>query len=125
MFPKNTDKHTPEIAHETAPMIPDVSDLPNLSKPRRNSLTGLPQYDPDQYGHGKARCAATSPCVDETGLVVEVNGKGEVEIDDAGSDVLAVCFREAAHTLSAAEDQPIVENAINRTESRDWKCAIN
>src|SRR5258708_3500579 len=34
MFPENTDKHAPEIAHETAPIIPDVANLPNLPKPR-------------------------------------------------------------------------------------------
>lgn len=39
--------------------------------------------------------------------------------------MLAVCFHEAVHTLSAAKDQLIVENVINGTESRDWKRAIN
>jgi len=117
---EKTDENVPEIAHETAPMPSQPSFIP---KPRRNSLSGLPQYDPDEYRCGKARCTATRPRVDETVLVVEGDGEGEVDNVEE-DDVLAVCFHEAVYALSASEDQPILETAINRPESKDWKSAI-
>jgi hypothetical protein len=119
----NTNKSSPEIADETAPMSLDASQPSIPPKPRRNSLSGLPQYDPDEYGRGKARRTATRSRVDETTLAVEGNGEGDVDnVED--DNVLAVCFREAVYALSATEDQPIVENAINGPESGDWKLAI-
>jgi len=63
------------------------------------------------------------------GLVAEVNGKGEVdgkgEMDEIDFD-MAFCSCEAVHALSAITgDEQNIENAINRPESDDWKCAIN
>ena len=63
------------------------------------------------------------PRVDETALVVEGDGEGEVDNIEE-DDALAVCFREAVYALSATEDQSIVETAINGLESNDWKSAI-
>jgi len=117
---EKTDENVPEIAHETAPMPSQPSFIP---KPRRNSLSGLPQFDPDEYGRGKARRTATRPRVDETTLIVDGDGEGEVDNVEE-DDALASCFREAVYALSATGDQPNVENAINGPESNDWKSAI-
>lgn len=65
------------------------------------------------------RRAAAKPRDDETALVVKGDDEENVENE------LELCFREAVHALSAIEDQPIVENAINGSESGDWKRAIN
>jgi hypothetical protein len=53
----------PEKTAETAPIPEENSQSGSSSfpKPCRNSLDGLPQYDPDQYGRGKPRRAATRP----------------------------------------------------------------
>ena len=113
--PHDITKMTPISAHVTPPLIP--------IKPCQNSLAGLPQYDPLQYGHGKSRSATKK---DKTALVVEGQGGFEasgVEFDDPAE---ADCFREAVHeALSAVtEDQPLIESAINGSESDDWKRAI-
>ena len=117
---EKTDENVPKIAHETAPIPSQPSFIP---KPRRNSLSGLPQFNPDEYGHGKARSTATKHRIDETTLVVDGDGEGEVDNVEE-DDALAVCFCAAVYALSATEDQPIVETAINRPESNDWKSAI-
>ncbi len=117
----NMDPNLPKITPETTP---DASQPSISTKPRRNSLSGLPQYDPNQYGRGKGRRTATKPRVDDSALVVEKDDEGEVEDVEIETDALALCFREAMHALSAVDDQPIVENAINGPESGDWKRAI-
>jgi hypothetical protein len=118
----------PEIA-PMLPEVPEASKEPEIPKPHRNSLSGLPQYDPTEYGREKSRRTATKPHIDETGLVADVDGKEVVdskgEMDEVDFDV-AFCFHEAVHALSAiARDEPNVENAINGPESSDWKRAIN
>ncbi len=120
---EKTNSDVQEINPEIAPMSPDASQPSILPKLRQNSLSSLPQYNPDKYRCGKARCTATRPHIDETALVVEGDGEGEVDNVEE-DDVLAVCFREAVYALSATEDQPIVETAINGLESNDWKSAI-
>ena len=104
---------------ETAPIPPVASQPPIVPKPRRNSLTGLPQYDPDQYGRGRTRRTATRPGVDEATLVVDRDGEGKVNNIENEDATLALCFREAVYALSAIGDQPIIENAINGPESGD------
>ena len=50
------------------------------------------------------RCTATRACIDETGLMVDVDGEEEtdkVKLEDAA---LAICSHEAVYTLSAIED---------------------
>ena len=72
--PHDTTETTPISAHVTPPSIP--------IKPHRNSLAGLPQYDPLQYGRGKSRSAAKK---DKIALMVEGQGGFEasgVEFDD-------------------------------------------
>ena len=123
--PENLDPNSPEIMPETAPIPPVASQPPNLPKPRRNSLTGLPQYDPDQYGRGRTRRTATRPGVEETTLIVDGGGEYEGNGINFEDDALELCSRAAVHALSAVEDQPFVENAINGPESGDWKHAIN
>jgi len=49
---------TPGIA-PMLPEAPEASKEPGIPKPRQNSLSGLPQYDPAEYGHGKSRRTAT------------------------------------------------------------------
>ena len=47
--PKNTENlepDAPKIITKTASKPPDVPNPPEISKTRRNSLTGFPQYDP-------------------------------------------------------------------------------
>jgi len=117
---EKTDKNVPEVAHETVP-IPSQPSF--ISKLRRNSLSGLPQFDPDKYRCGKARRTATRHRVDEMTLIIDGDGEGEVDNVEE-DDALAVCFRAAVYALSATEDQPIVETAINGPESNDWKSAI-
>jgi hypothetical protein len=60
------------------------------------------------------------PCIDEAILVVDGDGEGEVDNVEE-DDVLADCFCVAVYALSAVEDQPLIENTINRPESADWK----
>jgi len=120
---EKTNSDVPEINPEMAPMPPDASQPSILPKLCQNSLSSLPQYNPDKYGCGKARRTAMRPRVDETALVVEGDGEGEVDNIEE-DDALAVCFREAVYALSATEDQSIVETAINGLESNDWKSAI-
>jgi hypothetical protein len=104
----------PKKTPETAPIPERNSQLEssNLPKPRRNSLEGLPQYNPEQYGRGKTRRTLTKPSANETVLTV-----------DKDRETMEICFRDAA--LSAiSEDQPPIEDAINGPESGDWKQAI-
>ena len=117
---EKTDENVPKVAHETAPIPSQPSFIP---KPCRNSLSGLPQFNPDEYRRGKARRTATRHRVDETTLVIDGDDEGEVDNVEE-DDALAVCFRAAVYALSATEDQPIVETAINGPESNDWKSAI-
>jgi len=112
---ENTDENVPEMSH----VLPDTSLPPEIPKPRRNSLTGLPQYNPDQYGRGKSRRAATKPRADESALVMAEDEMWE----GSNNDAEAICFRDVAMS-AVAEDQPLIENAINRPESGDWKNAV-
>jgi hypothetical protein len=92
----------PEKTLETAP-IPEEdtqSGSSNLPKPCRNSLEGLPQYDPDQYGRGKQRRTLTKPSTDETVLTV-----------DKDMDTMEICFRDAALSV-ISEDQLPIEDGI-------------
>jgi hypothetical protein len=44
---------SPRTMPEIAPMLPEVPEAskePEIPKPHRNSLSGLPQYDPTEYG---------------------------------------------------------------------------
>src|SRR5260221_8370687 len=59
--PETLDPDLPEITPEMALIPPVTSQSPIPPKPRRNSLTGLPQYDLDQYGRGRTRRTATRP----------------------------------------------------------------
>jgi len=121
--PETSDMDTPHDTTETTPISTHVT-LPLIPiKPCWNSLAGLPQYNLLQYGHGKSRSAAKK---DETTLVVEEQGGFEasgVEFDDPAE---ADCFHKAVHDgLSAiTEDQPLIESAINGSESDNWKRAI-
>jgi len=58
------------------------------------------------------------------GLTASVDGEEEVREVEFDVTTLALCSHEAVHTLSAIDDQPIVENAINGPESGDWKLTI-
>ena len=58
-------------------------------------------------------------------LIVDDGGEFEGNRINLEDDTLALCSRAAVHALSAIEDQPFVENAINGLESDDWKRAIN
>jgi hypothetical protein len=94
-----------------------LPDEPQSSEPRRNSLEGLPQYDPDQYGRGKSRRTATKTSIDEAALAI-------VERDEDNEPADAICFHDVV--LSAiSEDQPPIADAINGSDSRDWKAAID
>jgi len=63
--------------------------------------------------------------VDEMALVT--NDKDEIEAVEVETEdaMLALCFREAVYTLSAIGDQLLIETAINRLESNDWKHVVS
>ena len=67
------------------------------------------------------RRTAARARVDETGLMVDVDGEEEtdkVKLEDAA---LAICSCEAVYALSAIKDQLVIETAINGPESAKWK----
>src|SRR6266511_1444455 len=91
---------------------------------RRSEPRCIPSSSPAEYGCGKARRTAARARIDKMGLMVDVDGEGEmdkVKLEDA---VLAICSCEAVYALSAIEDQPVIETAINGPESAKWKCAL-
>ena len=111
-----------EIEPENSPIsIPTI-------RPRRNSLQGLPQYDPDQYGRGNRRRTIRN---EELTLVAngshEEENEGDKDNDEVQEDTAANCFREAMHMAmpAIAEDEPSFVDAMRGSESHDWKRAIN
>ena len=127
----------PDISNQ--PTTSDVTSAPNsieiepknlpapipATRPRRNSLQGLPQYDPDQYGRGNRKRTVRN---EELSLVANSDQEEEDE-NDKESDVEteANCLREAMHMAmpAIAEDEPSFVDAMRGSESHDWKRAIN
>ena len=109
--PNNTSAHS-----ETQPLAP--------TKPRRNSLDGLPQYDPQEYGHGKSRRTSKRP--GETALIVEGHDGLEASGAEFEDPTEAILLCEAMHLAMSAvtEDQPPIESVINGPESDQWKQAL-
>ena len=95
---------------------------------RRNSLQGLQQFNPGDYGRGKrVRNATTShqgvnvaECT-ETALVVEDNDSlepGGVEIDVIETEWFQ---RELSHAMVAySEDEPTLKAALGGHEKESW-----
>ena len=110
-----TTETMPISAHITLPLIP--------TKPRRNSLTGLPQYNPQEYGCGKLRSTTKK---DRTALIVE--GHDQLEVsgikcdDPAEANLLCEAVYKALSAIT--KDQPPIKSVINRSESDQWKQAI-
>ena len=108
----NTDistEMTPISAHDTQP-----------SRPCHNSLKGLPQYNPQQYGCRKMRCATQK---DKTALIVEGNNGLEASKADFENTTEAELLHKAVHEAMSAvtEDQPPIKSAINRPDLDQWK----
>ena len=121
--PEIHDMEAPAETIETMPISTPIT-LPSIpAKPRQNSLARLPQYNPQQYGHGKSRSTAKK---DRTALVVEGHDGLEassVEFDDpTEADLLREAVHEAMSTVT--EDQPLIKSAINGSESDQWKQAV-
>jgi hypothetical protein len=99
-----------------------LTDSDPIDKTRRNSLTGLPQYDQSKYGRGKRRANTGSAnvveCEDES---LEPGG-----VEWEPSDTDANWFIEALHMALAAisDDEPEAEEAIKGSESDDWKLGM-
>ena len=101
----------------------DTTEIPPISihntpqspipiKPCHNSLAGLPQFDPLQYGHGKSRHPMDKV---KTALIVEGHDgfkASRVEFEDP----MEAEFLHKA-MLAVSKDQPPIKSAINRPES--------
>jgi hypothetical protein len=99
----------------------------NLSTPvqnRRNSLSGLPQYNENQYGRGKRRTAAQDAHNalehDSEHDLFEPGGA------KATTDIETEWFSPAIEFAmpAIAEDEPQAAEAINGIESEQWKEAM-
>jgi hypothetical protein len=131
-IPEKTTTSTTENALETTntkaltekPANPILSSqLP--SRLRQNSLEGLPQFDPDQYGCGKLRGTTR---VKEMTLLTCEDASHEPKTSDAALDhAEANCICEAIHMAmpAIAKDKPPIEIVINGDESASWKSTIN
>ena len=93
------------------------------TKPRRNSLAELLQYNPQEYRCGKLRSTTKK---DGTALIVEGHNQLEasgVEYDDpTEANLLCEAVHEALSAIT--EDQLLIKSAINGSESDQWKQAI-
>jgi hypothetical protein len=122
--PETHDADAPN-ATETIPISAQDGTQPSIpTKPRRNSLDGLQQYDPQQYGRGKSRRAGKT--LGETALVVEGHDGLEASGAEFENPTEAELLHEAVHEAMSAvtEDQPPIESAINGPESDQWKQAL-
>ena len=96
---------------------PNDSPAPiSAPRARRNSLQGLPQFDPEQYGRGNRRCTARN---EEQTLVADGGLESDDESDKrweepSGDQPEAKCFREAMHMamLAIVEDEPSFIDAM-------------
>ena len=107
--PTDATKNTPVTtntasisAHSTLPPIP--------TKQHHNSLTSLPQFDPQVYGCGKSRCQ--KPGTGETALVVEGSKSHDAGVAE---------FEEHKAMLAISENQLLIKPAINGPKLDDWK----
>jgi hypothetical protein len=104
----NTTQPSAQPTAETAP------------KTRRNSLTGLPQYDESVYGRGKRRAAAGGA------HIAEGDGLDPGGVQWEPNEAEMEWFREAVHTATAAisDDEPSAYDAINGDEAEKWKAGM-
>ena len=122
--PENNNKDLPKSIPQPAPIQSETTHMQPTQvtpRPRRNSLDGLPQFDPDQYGCGKSRHAART---EESTLITD--GCGRLKLgDDGHNNAEAICLREAIHAMAAISgDEPPIENALNGLESDEWRQAL-
>jgi len=121
--PKTHDMDAPAETIKMMPISTPITPPSIPTKPHRNSLTGLPQYNPQQYGCGKSRSTTKK---DGTALVVEGHNGLEVSSVEFDDPVEADLLHEAVHEAMSivTEDQPLIESAINGSESDQWKQAV-
>ena len=111
---------TPEKGH-----ISDAStSAPSTPKPAAkmccNSLSSLSQYNKNVYDQGKCHAAA------EGAHIVEGKGLEAGGVEWEPNMSVTDWFHEAVHTALAAvsDDQLQAEDAINGTESMEWKAGM-
>ena len=107
----------------------------NQRPARRNSLSGLPQFDNEHFGRGKRRQAPVPHSnagvvdVEEMADVEEVidvddasNPKRKVFVDQGGDEINDSQLLESA--LAMSEDEPSLREALNGNERTAWTDAI-
>jgi hypothetical protein len=92
---------------------------------RRNSLQGLQQFNPTEYGRGKRRQNNTNSQLDslilqhgETAFVIEDNNclePGGVEVDE-----IELFRDEMSAAIANSEDEPSLKEALGGGERKEW-----
>ena len=101
----------------------------NQRPARRNSLSGLPQFDNEHFGRGKHRQAPvphSNTRVVDVEEVIDVddvsNPKRKMFVDQGGDEINDSQLLESA--LAMSEDEPSLREALNGNECTAWTDAI-
>jgi hypothetical protein len=127
--PENIE-NTPEICPEMNQTLPEtpIPLAPHQRPKRRNSLTGLPQYDENSFGRGKRQCIATSRASASAAEVVGVEEAFAMEenrVLEPGGVELNIGEGEMEHAMALSEDEPSLTEALGGNERSAWFDAVD
>ncbi|KAH0586382.1 hypothetical protein H2248_007622, partial [Termitomyces sp. 'cryptogamus'] len=91
----------------------------------QNSLAGLLQFDPTQFGQGQCQNHAKNTNTVKSAFIIDALDSlelGSIEIDSIKNEWFQEVILEA---MAASKDVPTVKEALSSTENQNWTSVID